>query len=479
MQHRYLLYGLVPALFLSACVPMIDKQAPMAASDIARELNQSVPASARSDAHMALDWWKAYGDAQLDALVEKALVGSPAIRSIEARYAQANGAVEAARAGNTPQLSVAAAASRERYSANYIFPAPLGGGTYSLYQTGALLDYTFDFWDERASRIRSAAYGALAQKAATDAAKLALAGGICALYLSWHYDEERLQVLDASENATAEERNILERKWKQGLIDATRLYAKTAELSAVMQEKAAVKRAIEGKKEGIAILGGFLPSYMETLAAPKIRDGVEVPLPKEVCLDLVAHRADVAVRKYIVLGNSQKIENAKAQFYPNISLSGLIAFTSFDFDKLFARSSYAPVGTAAFSLPLLDGGARKANLQISVSDYNSSVHDYNDAIIKAANEVVGVLKRSSFVASQMALHEGDMDARQRNEALALKRFGGGLTDKLPYLEAQEERRRGELGKIALQEQKASLQIELIKALGGGYSDENGRTDADD
>ena len=84
MQYRHLLCTAVPALFLSACVPMIDKQAPMPASDITRELNQSLPASARSDARMAVDWWKAYGDAQLDALVEKALADSPAIQSIEA-----------------------------------------------------------------------------------------------------------------------------------------------------------------------------------------------------------------------------------------------------------------------------------------------------------------------------------------------------------------------------------------------------------
>ena len=107
-----------------------------------------------------------------------------------------------------PHVSADDAVSRERFSANYIFPAPLGGGTYTLYQTGISLDYTFDFWDERASRIRSAAYGALAEKAAVDAARLALAGGICALYLSWYYDEARLRLLGDVENTLVEERAI-------------------------------------------------------------------------------------------------------------------------------------------------------------------------------------------------------------------------------------------------------------------------------
>jgi NodT family efflux transporter outer membrane factor (OMF) lipoprotein len=457
---------------------MIDKQAPIEDTEISNELEQSVMPPMGSESHLEIDWWKAYGDAQLDVIIEKALSGSPAIKSIEARYAQANSVISAARAGNMPQISAYAALSRERFSENYIFPPPLGGNTYSLYQTGITLDYTFDFWDARASRIRSAKYSALAQKAYIDAVKLALASGICAIYLSWHYDEERVRVLNGSRKAMAEERKILEKKLKQGLIDATDLYAKTADVSAIMQEISTVRRSIEGKKESISILGGFMPSYADTLVAPKIRDGFEVPLPKEIYLDLIAHRADVTVQKYIVLSKSQNIENAKAQFYPNISLSGLIAFTSFDLSKLFEHSSYAPAGGAALSLPLLDGGAREANLQANVSDYNSSVNDYNNAIIKAANEVVGVLKRSQFLASQMRFHEEDLDAKNSSETVALKRFNGGVTDKLPYLKAKVESCRGELGKIALNEEKAALQIELIKALGGGYSDQKERSDAD-
>jgi NodT family efflux transporter outer membrane factor (OMF) lipoprotein len=428
MKHRQILFGLIPVLFLTACVPMIDKQAPIEDIVISNELEQNVMSPTGNESHMEIDWWKAYGDAQLDALIEKALSDSPAIKSIEARYAQANSVISAARAGNMPQISAGAAVSRERFSENYIFPPPLGGGTYTLYQTGLALDYTFDFWDARASRILSAKYSALAQKAYIDAGKLALSSAICAIYLSWHYDEERVRVLNDFRSAMVEERKILEKKLKQGLIDATDLYAKTADISAIMQEISAIRRSIEGKKESIAILGGFMPSYVDTLVAPKIQDGFEVPLPKEIYLDLISHRADVTVQKYIVLSKSQNIENAKAQFYPNISLSGLIALTSFDFGKLFDHSSYAPVGGVALSLPLLDGGARKANLQVNVSDYNSSVNDYNNAIIKAANEVVGVLKRSQFLASQMRLHEEDLDAKNSNETLALKRFNGGLTN---------------------------------------------------
>lgn len=470
MKQRQILYVLLPALLLSACVPMVHKEMPIEASIINHELNASLAASTKTQSDLKIDWWKSYGDKQLNTLIEKALNEAPTIKSIQARYTQANNFVDAQSAANIPQISANGGYTRERFSENYIFPAPMGGGNYSLYQTGLTLDYTFDFWNARASKINSAKYTALAQKATIDATRVALASGLCAIYLAWNYDEQRVTLLEHSQEMIIQKREILERKFKEGLIDATAIYAKTEEISAISQKISALKRSIAGKKETLAIMGGFLPSYIKTLQKPKIEKNFEVPLPKEIYLNLVAHRADVTIEKYIVLSKSQKIENAKAQFYPNISLSGLLSFVSFDVSKFLSHSSYAPLGGTAVSLPLLDGGAREANLKSSVSDYNSSVQDYNGAIIKAANEIIGVLKRQAFLNSQIDFHKEEINAQKSGEELARKRYQGGLTNKLPYLHAKLQSHRGELGQIALDEKRAALQIELIKALGGGYLD---------
>lgn len=477
MRYDRISLTLLCAFVFLGCVPKIDQVTPIQESDIRVDLEKELSSFTHDDAQLKTDWWSGYGDSQLDTIIEHAIVNAPTLKSVEARYAQANSITASVEAGNTPHISATSALTRQRYSENYIFPAPLGGGTYSLYQTGLTLDYDFDFWNARGSQILAAKYNALAQKAYIEASKLALSSAICETYLSWWFDEKRVATLSASKNTALEELSILNKKYKIGLVDAIKINDQKGGISKISQEILAVKRSIEGKKESICILGGFLPSYANTLKVPQIQESFKVPLPKEIYLNLIAHRADVTVQKYIVLSKSQNIEHAKAQFYPNISLSGLIGLTSFNWGKLFEHSSYAPMSGVAASLPLFDAGMRKANLQSNVSDYNSSVYDYNNAIIKAANEVVGVLKKTDLINAQQQVHQEDINAKNANETIARKKLSIGLTDKIPYLSAKIETYHSELIAINLEDEKSSLQIALIKALGGGYNDPEDHHDA--
>jgi NodT family efflux transporter outer membrane factor (OMF) lipoprotein len=471
MQYKQTLLAFISVVLFTACVTKIDKQTQIEALDIKNELDNALVQSLRSEKKLNIDWWRAYGDKQLNGIIDQALEKSPTINSIKARYAQAHSIIASVQAGNVPNISAKAGVAQGRFSENYIFPPPLGGSDYSLYQTGVALNYEFDFWNARGSKILSAKYSAMAQNVYIDEMKLALSSAICELYLSWSFDEKRVQKLSDLVTILNEEQTLLNSKYKQGLADATMLNTKKSDIAIVMQKIYAVKQSIEGKKESICILGGFLPSYADKLVAPSIQENFKVPLPKEVYLNLIAHRADVTVQKYTVLSKGQKIENAKAQFYPNISLSGLIGFTSLDFEKFFDNSSFAPESGVAFSLPLFDGGARDANLKINTSDYNSSVYDYNNVVIKAANEVIGVLKKTKFIELQIHAHEESFDAKIFNEEIALKKYRAGLTNKLPYLVTKRETLQSELTKIDLGEEKSSLQINLIKALGGGYKEE--------
>ena len=460
------------ALLLSACVPKIDRQSPMNTADLKEEFSNL---HVDNNSSLSSRWWRVYGDAQLDTLIEKALLNAPSIKSIEARYAQANSIIAAAQAGNMPSLTLNTDLTRERFSENYIFPPPLGGGTESLYQVNVGLNYDFDFFNARRSKILSAKYAAMAQKAYIDAMRLMLSSAICKLYLSWDDDEKTIKLLMQIKSALKEENLILHVKHESGLINETQINTNSSNIFMIDQHIQAQLRMIESKKESIGILGGFMPSYIQTLRAPLIKEGVEVELPKEISLDLIGHRADVAVQKYTLFSKEQNIQNAKAQFYPNISLNALLGFTSFDLSKFIDNSSYAPVAGVAASLPIFDGGARKANLSIKVSDYNSSVNEYNNAIIKAVNEVVGVMKKQKTVTTQSDFLEDELRAKERNIAIEKQRYDAGLSDKLPLIEAKLERYKTDIAVVELEGIKSALQVDLMQALGGGYQE--GKTDA--
>lgn len=470
MDYRSLLLTVLPALLLLGCVPAVQKASPMHDSVITNDLEKSLDLFNSNDTRLVREWWKNFGDKQLDSLIDEALSSAPSLQSLEARYAQANTVIESVQSRNLPHISANASVIRERFSENHIFPAPLGGSTNNQYQPQLSLDYDFDFWNARSSRILAAQNTALAQRAAIEATKIALSSAICETYLSWNYDEQKLGVLNTIEQTTKDEIKILEKQHKLGLIDGIAINDKKSSLAQVKQHREELKRSIEGKKEVLCVLGGFLPSRTESLQAPRIREGFNLPLPKKIMLNLVAHRPDVAIAKYTALSKSHTIEETKAQFYPNISLSGLIGFTSFSWAKLIDHSSYTPSTGIALSLPLLDWGMRKANLQNSLSDYNASVHEYNGVVIKAANEVVMLLKQSKHLALQRQLHEEELEAKKANSAIAYKKRLLGLSNNLPYLGAQKVIEEAGIETLSLNETNTLLQINLIKALGGGYTD---------
>lgn len=468
MQPKILITVALSCLLLSGCVPKMDKATPISDTTISTDLEKTV--SNFDDENLVRDWWRMYGDEQLNTIIEEALDKAPSIQSLEAKFAQANTIIQSVESRNLPHLSANASVIRERFSENHIFPPPLGGGTYIQYQPELTLEYDFDFWNERSSHILAAKNTALAQRATIEASKIALSSALCETYIAWHYEEQKLSLLNALDRTTREELKIVEKQYALGLIDALVLNDKKSAQMQIAQRIEELKRSIEGKKEAICVLGGFLPSYAETLKTPIVKNGFNLPLPKEVMLNLIAHRADVTIAKYTALSKSYTIEQTKAQFYPNISLSGLVGFTSFNWSKLMDRSSYSPSAGIAVSLPLLDWGMRKANLQYSVSDYNASVYEYNQAVIKAANEVVLLLKQTKLIQSQMQLHDREMDAKKGNENITRKKLSQGLSDKLPYLSAKKIVYEEEMDALSLNETKSLIQINLIKALGGGYAE---------
>lgn len=470
MDYRSFLFTVLPALFFLGCVPAIQKASPIQESVITNDLEKKLDLFTSNDTRLVREWWKNFGDKQLDSLIEEALSSAPSIQSLEARYAQANTVIESVQSRNLPHLSADASVLRERFSENHIFPAPLGGSTNNQYQPQLSFNYDFDFWNARSSRILAAQNTALSQRATIEATKIALTSAMCETYLSWNYDEQKLRVLNTIEQTTDEEIKILNKQHKIGLIDGTAINDKKSSLAQLKQRQEVLKRSIEGKKEALCVLGGFLPSHVDVLRVPHIREGFNLPLPKEIMLNLIAHRPDVAIVKYMALSKSHTIEEAKAQFYPNISLSGLIGFTSFSWTKLIDRSSYTPSTGIALSLPLLDWGMRNANLQNSVSDYNASVFEYNGVVIKAANEIVMLLAQSKHLELQRQLHEEELEAKKANSAIAYKKRLLGLSNKLPYLEAQKIIEEAYIETLSLNETKTTLQIHLIKALGGGYTD---------
>src|SRR5690606_35696621 len=107
-----------------------------------------LPASADGAAALPSQWWTALGDPQLDALIDQALQGSPSLAASRARVEQAVALSQVREAANGPQAHLGVDATRQRYSANGLVPAPIAGHTYNSGNVQASLSWSPDFFGQ-------------------------------------------------------------------------------------------------------------------------------------------------------------------------------------------------------------------------------------------------------------------------------------------------------------------------------------------
>jgi NodT family efflux transporter outer membrane factor (OMF) lipoprotein len=139
-------------------------------------------------------WWLGFGDAQLDALVDEALAGSPNIAVARARLSRAQAAIATAESADRPQLNGSLDATRQKFSSNYIYPAPLAG---SIQEVGTLQlngSWEIDFFGKNRAALDSALGSSNAAAAEVDAARILLASNVARGYIQWARLNDQLTV---------------------------------------------------------------------------------------------------------------------------------------------------------------------------------------------------------------------------------------------------------------------------------------------
>ncbi|WP_429942402.1 TolC family protein, partial [Achromobacter xylosoxidans] len=166
-------------LALSGCALMEPGPEPVAALNEAK-----LGLTGQTVAWPETKWWQRYGDSQLDTLMDEALANSPSMTAAQARLAKANAAVSTARAPLMPRVDANYTLNREHLSADYIYPAPLGGSVVSENRLALDFSYELDFWGKNRSHLKAAVSQQAAAEADAQAARNVLASATVRAYLN-------------------------------------------------------------------------------------------------------------------------------------------------------------------------------------------------------------------------------------------------------------------------------------------------------
>ncbi len=424
--------------------------------------------STRDKAWPVAGWWHGYGDPQLDMLMAEALAGSPDIAIAAARVRTARGVVQQAGAANLPTLDFAGSAGLNKQSYNNGIPVqfvPKGWNDTGRLALDAGLD--LDLFGRNRASLVAATSDAEATRLDGEQAALTLATDIASRYadLARLYAEQ--DVLQRALAVRGASEKLVNDRVAIGLDTQGELKQARAAVPASRVELAANAEQIALTKNGIAALIGAGPDRALSITRPAV-PVLATDLPTDAAIGLVGRRPDIAAARVRAKAAASRIKVARADFYPNISLSGLIGLQSLGLSNLFkSGSSIGNVGPA-ISLPIFHGGALQGQYREARGRYDEAVATYDRTLIGALREVADVVTSRRQVGVQAIDARASLTDAEGAYQIAQLRYRGGLSTYLNVLSAEDAVLTARRSLAEIEARRFMLDIQLVRALGGGF-----------
>jgi multidrug efflux system outer membrane protein len=415
---------------------------------------------------LAADWWRLFGDPELDERIERALAANRDLRGALAQVEQARAIAGVARASYLPSLTLDGGATRAQASGSTANPPPNLRAT--TYQAPLGLSWELDLFG-RVRRLNEGARADLAAAGATyEAARLALAAEVASTHFTLRALDRELEVVSQTIVLRRDALALVQARFRSGNagdLDVARaeteLAATEADASALARQRASVNTALA------VLLGEPAPAFV---AGTDTALALTLPTPPPgLPSELLLRRPDLAAAAHRLDAANARIGLAKAAFFPTISLTGAAGYASADLDTLFnAGSKLWSIGPSLY-LPLFQGGRNRANLERSRAAYEETLAAYEQRVLVAFGEVQDALTASRLLEAQARAQSRAVASARRGAALSQTRYDAGFVSYLEVVDAQRTALEAERAEARLAGQRVITHITLIKALGGGWS----------
>ena len=451
---------LVAALLLAGCAstaslaPQAEAPARFKEAPTAQVATAPVPAAG--------DWWRAFADPALDALVERAATRNTDIGRAAARLAEARAIARTVDAARAVQIGVGTGVNRAAGIGRTPDARPA-----TVLNAGANVSYEVDLFGRLAGASNAAALDAASREALLQSVRLIVQAEVAQRYLQLRATDAERDLVRDTVAAYRDTLDLTERRERAGDLAELDVARVQTELSATESEALALDRQRALLEHALAVLTGDAASDFDlaagdwTTALPAIPAGVPATV--------LARRPDVAAAQRTVMAAQARLGVAQTAWLPAIALTGAGGFASPDLGDLFRWSARSWGIGALLSLPLLDGGRREAGVQTASAQLDGALSDYRDRVLVAFREVEDELASLSLLDRQSAVQARAVASARRATALSDTRYRNGMVSQLDLLDARRSELRNR--RQALQVRSAQYQstVGLIRALGGGWS----------
>jgi NodT family efflux transporter outer membrane factor (OMF) lipoprotein len=403
------------------------------------------------------NWWQAFEDKALDALIEKALTDNFDLQSAWDRLAQAHAVARQTDASLWPQASAQAGASRSRREAN-------GDTTYtSLYSIGVAASYEVDLWSYLRSTQRAAWLDVQASQDAAETAAITLSATVANTWYQLAEAKALLRIARDQVETNKKVLNIVTVQFRNGA-------AAAADVLRQRQLVASTEATVISAEETAALLQYTLSVLIGT--EPRLAwQQAEIDLPAlppmpdpGVPSQVLLRRPDVRLAYRQVQAADQRLAAAIADQYPRLSLSANVETTAPSIRELFDDWLANLAGNLA--QPLIDAGRRKAEVQRQEAIVSERMHAWSQAILEALQDVEAALTQEQQQARLLANLNVRLPLARQTYERNRERFIKGQTDYIRVLESLQSLQALELSVVRAQRTLIQHRIDLYRSIAG-------------
>jgi len=458
---RKLAATLVALSLLTGCAVGPDyKQPTVPAPDQYREV-QGPPAPAPSLADQP--WWELFADEKLKGLVDEALGTGFDIQLAAFRVEEARARAGIARSEFWPQVFYGGQLSRTQLS-TYVPPGD--HSTNNLQNVNVNFGWEIDLW----GRIRRANEAAKAQYLASEEARkgvlLSLVSDVAITYFQLRELDEELSIAKNTTESFKETSDLFERKLNEGAASALETSYASAAYNQVAATVPDIERQIEATENQLSFLLGKSPGAIargRLLLEQPVPPGVPAGLPSELLL----RRPDIRQAEQQLIAANALVGVATANFFPTISLTGLIGGASPTVSQLFPAGRTWTIAAGLLG-PLFQGGRLRSEYDVAYAQWQQAVVFYEQTVTNAFAETTTVLYAREKLAASVAELARAVDHYREMVRLTNLRYNSGLANYFEVLYAMQQLFPAEISLARARLALLTDYVNIYKALGGGW-----------
>jgi multidrug efflux system outer membrane protein len=405
-----------------------------------------------------------FQDDVLASLLREAVANNQDLAIAVARVAAARASAGVARADLFPHLEAQLDATRTRSSREVV---SFGESTRWDYRAAIAASWELDLW----GRLRRGHEAALAEYAASEegrrAALVTLVGDVAEAYFDLRELDLELEITRETTETRRKTSELFARRLEQGVSSDLETAQASADLAAASAAVHEVERRLGQQEHLLSFLLGRNPG---PVARGSAIGSVALPpdVPAGLPASLLERRPDVRAAEAEVVAANARVGVARAEFFPRVSLTGLLGLESDDLNDLLDENAKMGSGAASLVAPLFQGGRLRANERVAVARWQEAVAEYRKAAQSAFRDVADQLVAIRRLRESRVEMERLVAALRQSVSLSTSRYENGLSSYFEVLDAQRRLLPAQIELARTKRDQYVALVRLYRALGGGW-----------